>query len=113
MTATQCACGFTELADEQIGDHLALVFTPDNLIGNDGKEHEELPGLACACGYVTSMPGELEGHLLEAFTPVSRIGLDGKRHAVGSPSWPFARYPDDLPAGPDHSPALSGKILLL
>jgi hypothetical protein len=86
MTTTQCACGFTELADEQISDHLALVFTPDDLIGIDGREHEELPGLACACGYVTGIPGELEGHLVQAFAPVNGIGLDGKRHAVSNSS---------------------------
>src|SRR5260370_38483640 len=36
MVAVQCSCGFTELDDEMITDHLQQSFAPDNLTGNDG-----------------------------------------------------------------------------
>jgi hypothetical protein len=80
MVAAQCVCGFTELPDENVLDHLALVFTPDDSTGNDGRVHEELSGRACSCGFAGSTPEELEGHLAQAFTPADGIGLDGKRH---------------------------------
>jgi len=80
VVPARCACGFTELDDEEIADHLALVFTPDDSIGPDGKLHEELLGLACACGYLAIAPEEIEGHLLTAFMAADGIGLDGKRH---------------------------------
>ncbi len=82
MMAARCACGFTELPDENILDHLAVVFTPDDCVGNDGKVHEELPGHACACGFVGITPEELEGHLMEAFTPADGTGLDGREHGA-------------------------------
>jgi hypothetical protein len=80
MLPARCACGFTELDDEQVADHLALVFVPDDSIGKDGMTHEELLSLACSCGYAGTTPEEVEGHLMAAFTPADRIGLDGKRH---------------------------------
>ncbi len=82
MVAARCACGFTELDDESIADHLALVFTPDDSMGNTGRVHEELSGPACACGFSGSTPKELEGHLTEAFTPADGIGLDGREHGA-------------------------------
>jgi hypothetical protein len=36
VIADRCSCGFIELADEEIIDHLELVFVPDGLTGNDG-----------------------------------------------------------------------------
>jgi hypothetical protein len=82
VVATQCACGFTELSDETLFDHLALAFTPDDAAGNDGREHEELRGRACACGLPGGTREELERHLMAAFTPADRIGLDGREHGV-------------------------------
>ncbi|HTU75508.1 MAG TPA: hypothetical protein VMG38_18500 [Trebonia sp.] len=80
MPAARCPCGFTELSDETIADHLAVVFTPDGSVGIDGKPHEELSGHACACGFSASSAEALEGHLMAAFTPGDGIGLDGRKH---------------------------------
>jgi hypothetical protein len=80
MPYEKCRCGFMELADETIADHLAVAFTPDNCVGNDGKVHEELSGRACACGFATGSAGDLEAHLMASFTPDDGTGLDGKRH---------------------------------
>jgi len=80
MPFAQCLCGFKELRDETLADHLAVVFTADDSVGIDGKLHEELSGRACACGFSGSSAEALEGHLMAAFTPGDGIGLDGKRH---------------------------------
>lgn len=80
VIALQCSCGFRELGDEEIIDHLGLVFEPDDLRGNDGLIHEERARLACACGLATITTEELDAHLLEVFTPVDGIGSDGQRH---------------------------------
>jgi hypothetical protein len=80
MIAAQCSCGFTELADEEIIDHPALAFVPEDSIGKGGLRREELRGRACSCGFTGITPDELEDHLLEAFTPGNSIGLDGKKH---------------------------------
>ena len=82
MPVSRCLCGFAELADETLADHLAVVFTPDDSVGIDGKVHEELSGVACACGFSASSADALEGHLLAAFTPGDGIGLDGRKHGV-------------------------------
>ncbi len=80
MTAAHCTCGFTELADEELGDHLLLVFEPEDRTGNDGLAHEEREHLTCACGLVASTSDELDAHLLRVFTPADAIGSDGRRH---------------------------------
>jgi hypothetical protein len=80
MMAAQCSCGFTELADEEITDHLQLVFEPGDLRGNDGLIHEERDHLACACGLSAITTEELDAHLLAVFTPGDAIGCDGRRH---------------------------------
>ncbi len=82
MPIARCLCGFAELDDETIADHLAAVFMPDDCVGNDGKVHDELSGRACACGFFGSSASELEGHLAAAFTPGDGIGLDGREHGV-------------------------------
>ena len=86
MTPVRCSCGFTELADESITDHLHQVFTPEDSLGNDGLAHEEENHLACSCGFVTVLPGTLDGHFLEVFTPGDRIGRDGSRHEAAPPA---------------------------
>ena len=80
MTATSCACGFTELADEQMIDHLLGVFEPDDHIGHDGLLHEERDPLTCACGLTASAPDSLDAHLLQAFTPDDATDRDGQHH---------------------------------
>jgi hypothetical protein len=82
MPISRCLCGFAELDDETLADHLAVVFTPDDSVGTDGNVHEELPEHACACGFSGNSADVLEGHLVAAFTPRDGIGLDGGRHGV-------------------------------
>jgi serine/threonine-protein kinase RsbW len=79
----QCSCGFTELDDEAITDHLQQVFQPDDLVGNDGQIHEERASLTCACGLAATTAGELDAHFLKAFTPDDATGRDGNRHEAG------------------------------
>ena len=59
MTAARCSCGFTELADEELNDHLLRVFEPDDRMGNDGVAHEERDRLTCACGLTASTSEEM------------------------------------------------------
>jgi hypothetical protein len=80
MLATRCACGFKELADEQVIDHLLAAFEPTGAVGADGKVHEEIAGLACSCGFSGISGEELDAHFLAAFTPVGKVGRDGRRH---------------------------------
>jgi hypothetical protein len=80
MTATGCSCGFTDLADESLTDHLERVFTPEDAIGQDGRVHEEGDNLTCSCGAATATSAQMDQHFLAAFTPSSRTGSDGQRH---------------------------------
>jgi hypothetical protein len=82
MIALHCACGFTELADETLTDHLLLAFDPADGVGGDGRVHEERGLRTCSCGLTASTAGELDEHLLAVFTPAGAIGRDGQRHAV-------------------------------
>lgn len=85
VAAMRCACGFTELADEEITDHLELVFEPDDPVGNDGRIHEETSSLTCSCGLAAITTEELDTHFLAVFTPADPVGRDGKKHeAVGA-----------------------------
>ena len=80
MTTARCTCGFTELADETVTDHLLLAFEPADRTGTDGLVHEEGEPLACACGFAASTPDDLDEHFLKSFTPAGAIGRDGHRH---------------------------------
>jgi hypothetical protein len=80
MVAARCSCGFAELADEEMTDHLLSVFEPDDLKGNDGQVHEERGCLACACGLSAITTEELDAHFLKTFIPADVIGRDGQRH---------------------------------
>lgn len=82
LTAIQCLCGFTELADETVTDHLLQVFVPADMAGKDGLVHEEVRKMACLCGFAATTPEQLDGHFLAAFTPDDAIGPDGKKHAT-------------------------------
>jgi hypothetical protein len=86
MIAAQCSCGFTELADEEITDHLHYVFEPDDHTGNDGQVHEERGSLTCACGLSAITSDKLDEHLLKVFTPGHAIGRDGQRHELADAS---------------------------
>ena len=84
VAAVRCACGFTELADEEITDHLELVFEPDDPVGNDGQIHEERGSLTCSCGLAAITTEELDAHFLAVFTPADPVGRDGKKHQAVS-----------------------------
>ena len=75
-----CACGFKELDDETITDHLQQVFTPGDARGHDGLVHVEGDPLTCLCGLAAITPEELDAHFLAVFTPGDAIGRDGERH---------------------------------
>jgi hypothetical protein len=87
MIAIQCACGFSELADETITDHLHTVFAPEDMRGHDGLIHDEMTGLACSCGFGAITADELDEHLLRAFAPDDGIGRDGTRHGRPGEAW--------------------------
>jgi hypothetical protein len=75
---TECPCGFTELEDETLVDHLNEVFESDDMIGNDGLAHGESEIRTCLCGFVATVLDELDEHLLSVFTPENATGRDGK-----------------------------------
>jgi anti-sigma regulatory factor (Ser/Thr protein kinase) len=80
MTAASCVCGFTELADEEMTDHLLRVFEPDDHVGHDGQAHEEREPLTCICGLMATTPDDLDAHLLQVFTPDDAKDRDGQLH---------------------------------
>jgi hypothetical protein len=80
MIAARCSCGFAELADEEMIDHLLRVFESDDPRGNDGQVHEERERLGCACGLSAITAEELDAHFMAAFAPGDAIGRDGQRH---------------------------------
>jgi hypothetical protein len=76
MSSTRCSCGFTELADETLADHLLHVFTPADNRDIGGVEHYESEVGTCSCGFT----GPLDAHFLTEFTPASAIGTDDRKH---------------------------------
>ena len=80
MLATRCACGFKELEDEQVIDHLLVAFEPPDSIGADGEVHLEMAMLACSCGLSFTSPEEIGAHFLAVFTPGDFLGRDGAKH---------------------------------
>ena len=80
MLATRCACGFQELADEQLIDHLLSVFEPEGAIGTDGDIHLETTSKACSCGLPFPSVEQFDAHFLAQFTPADSIGHKGQRH---------------------------------
>jgi hypothetical protein len=97
VAGARCSCGFTEAADETIGDHLIEVFAPDDGQGPDGKVHlEGETALYCLCGQGGSAP-ELEAHWLEVFTPADSVGRDGVRHAPQPAGGPAAQGSSQVP----------------
>jgi hypothetical protein len=82
MVPALCSCGFEELPDEGLTDHLHNVFDPDDPMGNDGLVHEERERMVCACGLSAVTPEQLDAHLLDVFTPGDAVGRDGRRHVA-------------------------------
>jgi hypothetical protein len=80
MLATHCSCGFERLEDEEVGDHLLVVFERQDSIGNDGLVHQEEALRQCSCGFAAATGDELDAHFLAVFTPADAIGRDGKQH---------------------------------
>jgi hypothetical protein len=80
LLATRCACGFSRLEDEEVIDHLLLVFEPVDSTGTDGRVHLEMGLMTCCCGFQTVMDEDLDCHFLVIFTPSNRVGRDGRRH---------------------------------
>jgi hypothetical protein len=78
--ATRCACGFEQLADEQLIDHILAAFEPADAVGTDGKVHEEMAGQTCSCGFSAVSGDEMEAHFLAVFTPAGSVGRDGRAH---------------------------------
>jgi hypothetical protein len=81
MITAQCACGFAELDDETLLDHLQLAFEPADHTGNDGQVHEEAGPLSCLCGFMAITGEDFDQHLLSVFTPADAVGQDGHKHA--------------------------------
>jgi hypothetical protein len=83
MTVSRCSCGFTELDDETMTDHLLGAFIPEDGIAGDGVLHEEgRSPHACLCGLAAATSEQLDQHYLAVFTPEDRTGLDGKVHTL-------------------------------
>lgn len=81
MNAIRCSCGFAELADETVIDHLLRVFEPEGSRGTDGLVHEEVaPPRTCSCGFTAMTPADVDSHFLRVFTPPGAVGRDGKKH---------------------------------
>lgn len=82
MIAARCSCGFTELADESLADHLLQAFVPDDSIAPDGQVHEETSRLTCRCGLAASTPAGLDTHFFRVFTPLDAVDREGRKHGA-------------------------------
>jgi hypothetical protein len=82
MIVARCSCGFAELADESLADHLLHAFVPDDSIAPDGQVHEETDRLTCRCGLAASTTAELDIHFFQVFTPANAVDRAGRKHAV-------------------------------
>ncbi len=80
MLARRCACGFEELEDEQVIDHLLAVFESPDSAGADSLVHLEMALKACSCGLSFASGGEMDAHFLAVFMPVDSVGSDGRKH---------------------------------
>jgi hypothetical protein len=80
MPHDSCSCGFTELADESITDHLQYTFELDDNRGIDGLIHAETSEFTCSCGLTAAVAAAVDEHFLAVCTPPDRIGRDGKEH---------------------------------
>jgi hypothetical protein len=114
-----CACGYQATSAEDLRDHFAEMFTPDDDTAPDGQVHAEAAngaasartGLACLCGFTADGIADLDAHLARAFTPADRIGRDGDRHdrastdrACEMPGMPCHRDPPSRAVTSDSPP---------
>jgi hypothetical protein len=84
-----CTCGYDATSAEDLRDHMAEMFTPDDDRAPDGQLHAQAANsrsIACLCGYQASGVAELDAHLADMFTPADRVGRDGFRHLPASPA---------------------------
>ena len=92
MTDRHCCCGYASASADDLADHLAEMFTPDDDAAVDGQRHAEAAGgtpwpatpvgWRCLCGFEAPDIAQLDAHLLAAFTPGDAVGRDGNRHAT-------------------------------
>jgi hypothetical protein len=79
----KCSCGAGIPDGEEFTDHLLQVFSPEDGIAADGKEHlEGAPGYpwTCLCGHSSPNPEGLDAHFLETYVPADRTVPDGTPH---------------------------------
>lgn len=100
MAVARCSCGFTELDDEQLTDHLHQVFETEDMKADDGRVHLEGESRACLCGFSAQTAKELDAHLLKAVTPADAIGRDGSRHEAIGAQGPLPAAPQQPLAAP-------------
>ena len=84
-----CTCGYEAAEAEELGDHLAEMFTPADDRDARGITHAEVardraapPAYTCLCGHAAGDRAALDAHLLGVFTPPSGIGHDGLAHTA-------------------------------
>lgn len=92
MTDHHCLCGHAAADADDLADHLAEMFTPDDDMAADGRRHAEaadgtsLPAASairkCLCGFEAADIARLDAHLLTAFTPDDAVGRDGSQHTA-------------------------------
>jgi hypothetical protein len=96
MTDHRCLCGYAAADADDLADHLAEMFTPDDDVAADGRRHAEAANgtsrpaasaiRTCLCGFEAAGIAQLDAHLLAAFAPSDAVGRDGNRHAATASS---------------------------
>jgi hypothetical protein len=92
MTNHRCLCGYAAADTDDLADHLAEMFTPDDDVAADGQPHARVASgtsrpaapaaRRCLCGFEAAGIAQLDAHLRTAFTPDDGVGRDGNRHAA-------------------------------
>lgn len=92
MTDRRCLCGYAAASADDLADHMAEMFTPDDDTAADGQRHAEAADdtswpatpatWKCLCGFTAGDSTQLDAHLLTAFTPGGAVGRDGNRHTA-------------------------------
>ena len=92
MTDYLCFCGYAAASADDLTDHLAAMFTPDDDAATDGQRHAEAASDApwpatraswmCLCGFEAGDIAQLDAHFLAVFTPHDAVGRDGNRHTA-------------------------------
>jgi hypothetical protein len=119
MSGFHCSCGFAVDDADEFGDHLRIVFAPDDDTGTDGQVHAEvtggyargtgrfpagspLPRHVCRCGFAADDTAEFDDHLLLVFVPPDGIATDGDRHVAVNPAIPHRLLIEGLGDGEDN-----------